>query len=169
MAHMAPQISWLTGEYKSISEGIYSNLFSPFNTTQEQQSAVYTELSRADGITDPRKEIGNIKLNPRQYAEYCRTIGTLQLNGKTLYQALSDKINSDEYQNDIINNPDPSPYTLNESRNEELKRIVKQYRDAAKTKFMNDNPWLGKDNSIYSQQSDTGAEPDDSFYNLTQF
>ena len=168
MAHMAPQISWLTGEYKSVSEGIYSNLFSPFNTTQEQQSAVFSELSRANGIADPQKEIGNVKLNPRQYAEYCRTIGTLQLNGKTLYQALSDKINSDEYQNDIINNPDPTPYTLNESRNEELKRIVKQYRDAAKTKFMNDNPWLGKDNSIYAQPA-ADNEPDDSFYTLTEF
>ena len=51
-----------------------------------------------------------------------------------------------------------------------MQRIVKEYRDAAKTKYMNDNPWLGKDNSIYAQPMDTADnEPDDSFYTLTQF
>ena len=56
-----------------------------------------------------------------------------------MYQTLEEIINSDAYQNDIINNPDPSPYELDPNRQDRLNKVIKAFKDRGKEIFIKEN------------------------------
>ena len=137
-SNLSPKVNWLTGQIEEYSHGGgMAAFYDAASITKEKGSAVFYELSRLDGVGDPSETINGIKLSPAQYAEYCQTIGTTQIGGRTLYQALEQIITSDAYQNDILNKPDPSPYELETDRKQKLQQIIKAYKDRGKAQYLN--------------------------------
>lgn len=143
---LAPKVDWLTGQEEEYSHGGGAGAyFNAWSGSQDKGSAVFYELSRLDGVQPPTGKINGIDLSADEQAEYNRTIGTLEINGKTLYQTLDAVINSDSYQRDIEQNPDPTPYELAENRKEILQNIIKEYKKRAKAEFLKQNPQLKPD------------------------
>ena len=137
---LAPKIDWLTGMPEEYSHGGGIGAFlDAANISQEKFDAVFYELSRLSGSDIPSDTISGTKLDPYQYADYCRTIGTITINGKTLYQTLEEIINSDAYQNDVVNSPDPTPYSLDEDRQSRLNKVIQAFKDKGKTEFVKEN------------------------------
>ena len=137
---LAPKIDWLTGMPEEYSHGGGIGAFlDAANISQEKFDAVFYELSRLSGSDMPSDTISGTKLDPYQYADYCRTIGTITINGKTLYQTLEEIINSDAYQNDVVNSPDPTPYSLDEDRQSRLNKVIQAFKDKGKTEFVKEN------------------------------
>ena len=144
--NLAPKIDWLTGQEEDYSHGGgLPAFFNAWSGSTDKGSAVFYELSRLDGIQPPQDNINGIDLSPDEQAAYHRTIGTIQIGGKNLYQTLDDVINSDNYQRDIELNPDPTPYQLADNRADVLRSIIKQFKDRAKADFIRENPQLTPD------------------------
>lgn len=144
-AQLAPKYSWLTGMPIIYNHnGGLGAFFNALNTSKENGDMVMYELSRLSGISDPSDNIGAYKLTPDEYASFCETMGSIKLNGRTLYEALDTVINSDRYQRDIEMRPDPSPYELDANRNDILEGIIRDYRKAAKAQFMRDHPHIAQ-------------------------
>ena len=135
--NLAPKVNWITGQLEEYNHGGGVGVFyDAASHSKEKGSAVFYELSRLGGVGDPSSTINGIELTPEQYAEYCQTIGTIQIGGVTLYQALDRIINSDVYQNDILLNPDPNPYELNPEREKRLQKVIDTYKDRGKAQYM---------------------------------
>ena len=137
---LAPKIDWFTGMPEEYSHGGGIGAFlDAANISHEKFDAVFYELSRLSGSDEPSDTVAGVKLDPYQNAEYRRVIGTTEINGKTMYQTLEEIINSDAYQNDIINNPDPSPYELDPNRQDRLNKVIKAFKDRGKEIFIKEN------------------------------
>ena len=137
---LAPKIDWFTGMPEEYSHGGGIGAFlDAANISHEKFDAVFYELSRLSGSGEPSDTVAGVKLDPYQNAEYRRVIGTTEINGKTMYQTLEEIINSDAYQNDIINNPDPSPYELDPNRQDRLNKVIKAFKDRGKEIFIKEN------------------------------
>lgn len=139
---LSPKVAWVTGQPILYGHGGGLGAFSPINKTEDRGSLVFSELSRVGGISDPPKKIGNVELSAAEYASLCRTTGTIELHGKTLYGSLEELIESDWYDVTRMNNPDPTDYELAEHRNEAVKQVIKQYQDAAKVAFLKERPYI---------------------------
>jgi hypothetical protein len=153
--NLTPKINWLTGEEQEFAHGGgLGSLFNMWSGSQDKGSAVFYELSRLTGVSEPSDNIQGMKLSPEQYADYCKTIGTIELGGRTLYQTLDEVINSDAYQRDIEQRPDPSPYEVDENRAKRLRQVIKAYKDAGKAQFLRDNPQIATNPNILSAITD---------------
>ena len=153
--NLTPKINWLTGEERGYAHGGGAgSFFNMWSGGKDNGSAVFYELSRLTGVGDPSDEIQGMKLSPEQYADYCQTIGKLELGGRTLYQTLDEVINSDAYQRDIEQRPDPSPYEVDENRAKRLRQVIKAYKDAGKAQFLRDNPQIATNPNILSAITD---------------
>lgn len=149
--NLTPKINWLTGEEQEYTHGGGAgSFFNMWSGSQDNGSAVFYELSRLSGVGDPSDEIQGMKLSPEQYADYCQTIGKLELGGKTLYQTLDEVINSDAYQRDAEYRPDPSPHEVEEERAKRLRQVIKAYKDAGKAQYLRDNPQIAANPNILS-------------------
>ena len=153
--NLTPKINWLTGEEQEFAHGGgLGSLFNMWSGSQDKGSAAFYELSRLTGVSEPSDNIQGMKLSPEQYADYCKTIGTIELGGRTLYQTLDEVINSDAYQRDIEQRPDPSPYEVDENRAKRLRQVIKAYKDAGKAQFLRDNPQIATNPNILSAITD---------------
>lgn len=130
--NLAPKISWVSGQERIYSYGGGLGPWDPFATSEDKGSIVFDALSKAEGIAEPSKNIGSRELSDFEYAAYCKQIGTTKIDGLTLYEALDAFTRSKEFQN----YPDPTPFSLAEAKNRELRRITDRYKDSAKREFL---------------------------------
>lgn len=144
-AQLAPKYSWLTGMPIIYNHnGGLGAFFNVLNTSKEKGDAVFYELSRLKGVGDPPEKIGNYKLSPDEYAALCELTGSIELNGRTLYQSLEELINSELYRKDQEIRPDPSPFEIESERNERIEKLIRDYQKAAKARFMRDHPHIAR-------------------------
>lgn len=139
---LVPRVNWLTGEDMDTGNGPVGAFINGLNLSKEHDDAVMYELSRLSGVGDPDKKINGYELSPTEYAEYCRNIGNVVIGGRTLYKALADTITSDLYQRHTELNPDPSPYELEETRADMLRKLIQTYKEQGKQEFLRNNPQI---------------------------
>ena len=137
---LAPRVNWLTGEDMDTGNGPVGAFINGLNLSKEQDDAVMFELSRLSGVGDPDKKIQEYELSPEEYSEYCRSIGNVVIGGRTLYKALTDTINSDLYQRHAELHPDPSPYELEKTRADMLRKLIQTYKEQGRQEFLRNNP-----------------------------
>lgn len=141
-SELAPRVDWLTGKDIETDSGPVGAFLNPFNTTEENGSLIALELSKLTGVGKPERKLDNIPLTPNQYAEYCRSIGTVKIGGRTLAESLAALITSEEYQRSQELYPDPTPYALEKKRNDIIGNLIKAYKDEGKVAFLRENPTL---------------------------
>ena len=105
---------------------------------------VLDELSKVTGIGDPSKQIGGYQLSPYEYAEYCKDHGTLQIDGKNLWQTLEEVIYSEQYDRFRSTWGDPTENQLDSRRNDALVKVINAFRDEAKRRFIDKKQALGQ-------------------------
>ena len=94
------QRDWLDGECRVRPEGgIYGNRsLSPFPVTTRPVDIVKDELARIPfGFQGPPESMNGIELTPFQYDRWKELMGTARMNGRTLYEALEERILSNDY------------------------------------------------------------------------
>ena len=136
MSELEPKRSWLTGQPLVYNNGGGLGAFAPFQKTRDRGSMVLDELSKVTGIGDPSKQIGGYQLSPYEYAEYCKDHGTLQIDGKNLWQTLEEVIYSEQYDRFRTQWSDPTEKQLDSRRNDALVKVINAFRDEAKRRFI---------------------------------
>ena len=135
-AEIAPRVAWLTGSPLVYRGGGGLGPFSPYMLTKDKGQGVEMEMTKLQGVGDPERKIGNINLSPPEYADLCRLHGTVQINGKTLYQTLDALVHSEAYDIDRMRVQDEDQFTLDPRRNKALERVIREFRDEAESQFV---------------------------------
>lgn len=145
---LAPQVNWVTGTVQQYGHGGGApSFFDAWSGSKDNGNAVFYELTRLSGVDNPNDEILGVKLTPEEYAEYKQTIGTVEIDGRTLYQTLDEIINSSNYQRDVEMNPDPSPYELADNRAKILQDVIRKYKERGKADFLRANPRITQESN----------------------
>ena len=84
--------SWLTGKPLTYSSNPVMNLF-PMST-ETNDPLIKQMLKYNTPLTPPDEKVGGVELTPDQYSKLLELTGTIEIEGKTQYQALLDVFNS---------------------------------------------------------------------------
>lgn len=141
------KFSWLNGMPAELP---YSGGFGPhvqpmfWNMTKgkNEREVVATTLAKMRNINAPTQDNAfGFNVDDQTYAEFCREMGTLRLNGKTVYEAIEQLIKSPNF---ARLGPDPSVGSLNPNKEREINKILLEYRQAAAQRYMGSHPDLTK-------------------------
>ena len=154
--------NWITGE----------PVVSPFgyNTgipvAPDRPNKYINEIVRMGRSIDPPDTyMGNVELNGPQYAELNRLIGTTEIGGMRLTEALQMFMESEDYNFNPNRRYDPD---YDDFRVKGVKKILRRYKDAGKKRLLSSDPKL-LDLVIQDKINEaTVLQGDEAFFDLNQ-
>jgi hypothetical protein len=135
--------SWLTGKPQQYQSNPVFNLYP--TATLKNDPLINNLIKFNVAIAPPTEKIKGVKLSGEQYSEYNRLTGTIQIEGKTLYQSLLETFNSFdktllEDELEYIQNNDE--YASSTPLAVELGKVRTRYREAADSMMVQTYPEL---------------------------
>jgi len=88
----------------------------------------------------PEREISGIELSNEQYSRFCDLHGNMTIDGKTMFEAITDLIYTEKYDLYRDKYMDAPEYADKTYRGDLIKKVMKRYRDAAKATLLEEFP-----------------------------
>jgi hypothetical protein len=154
-----PKVSWLTGELITGQYGdswMATALTAPFFQRKfhnEEHDIVYENLIRSNVDRAPTRTMRNgLSLNDYDYSQLCKLVGTVRINGQTLYEALRSKFSQGSWE--TAYGIDPSETSLAKPKEAWITKTVNRYKKAAEKEFLRRNPNAKKYLDLWDYEND---------------
>lgn len=140
-----PKVSWLTGELvnsvygDNALERVFSAASFQFKELRDEPDVVMANLIKSNGNHQPSRTLSNdVALNDEDYAKFCYIMGTIKLNGQTLYKRLEQQFKSPYWEKSY--GIDPNEYSLSKPKEKWITTQINRYKKAAEKEFLRQNP-----------------------------
>ena len=142
----APKHDWLTGEAVATPDYMLGFIRQKRLSVEGNITAeVYGELRNLNhGFVGPQRNIGDLELNAAQYQRYNELVGTVEVRGNTLIEALHEEINSPRYTRNAESAEINQPRSADDPRVKQLNTFIQLAKKLALMELKREFPQIAE-------------------------